>query len=247
MLKKTFCHIKGISENAEKLLWLNGIKTWEDFLAKGDTFSSLPKGKLTKIKDELLHSLKAFKQKDIDYFKTRLKSKEHWRLWEFGKIGFVDIETTGLDKFYDAITVIGIYDGSSSHLFVKDKNLDKAKEKLREFDILVTFNGKQFDLPFIERHFFCKYEAVHLDLRYMFKEIGFQGGLKSIEAQVGIERDSEVKGIDGFEAVNLWHRYRKGNEEALQKLLKYNEHDIVNLKTLLDYYIRKKQELIFKD
>ena len=32
-------------------------------------------------------------------------------------------------------------------------------------------------------------------------------------------RDFSVDGIDGFEAVNLWYRYKRGNMEALQRLL----------------------------
>jgi len=36
------------------------------------------------------------------------------------------------------------------------------------------------------------------------------------------------------EAVVLWHEYRQGNGDALQKLLLYNEADVVNLKTIMD-------------
>ncbi len=96
-------------------------------------------------------------------------------------------------------------------------------------------------MPFIEHHFSCKYDFIHLDLRYMLKELGLQGGLKSIENQLGINRDADLKGIDGFEAVFLWHQYKRGHHESLRKLLRYNEQDIVNLKSLLDYYLDKKQ------
>jgi len=123
---------------------------------------------------------------------------------------------------------------------VNGQNLLDAREKLKEFEILVTFNGKQFDMPFIEHHFDYKYDAVHLDLRYMLKELGLQGGLKNIEMQLGINRGDELKGIDGFEAVRLWHQYKRGNLDALQKLLRYNEQDIVNLKLLLQHYLDSK-------
>ena len=123
-------------------------------------------------------------------------------------------------------------------------NLHEAHDKLLEYDIIVTFNGKQFDLPFIEYQFSYSYDFIHLDLRYMLRELGLRGGLKSIEKQLGILRDEEVDGIDGFEAVRLWYRYKRGNQEALNTLLKYNEQDIVNLKTLLDHYFKiKKVEL----
>lgn len=242
MLTKTFCHIKGISTNSEKLLWENGINHWNDFLEKESRLDCLSKNKLASIKCELPISMKALEQKNLKYFQSMLNPKEHWRLFNFGKTAYVDIETTGISRWSDDITVIGIYDGTTSHLYVKDKNLLDAKAKLQEFDTIVTFNGKQFDLPFIEYKFSCKYDFIHLDLRYMLKEIGLQGGLKSIERQLGILRDTDVKDIDGFEAVRLWYKYCRGNQNALQTLLKYNEQDIVNLKTLLTYYLKKKQE-----
>jgi uncharacterized protein YprB with RNaseH-like and TPR domain len=245
MLERTFCHIQGISPASEKLLWENGIDSWERFIEKGASLSCLPKTKLERIKSELPLSRQALENKELAYFKAMLPPKEHWRLSPLGKIAFVDIETTGLSRWTEEITILGIYDGTTPHLYINGKNLPLAKEKLAEFDIIVTFNGKQFDLPFIEHHFSCNFDFVHLDLRYMLKELGLQGGLKNIERELGIARHSDVQGIDGFEAVHLWRRYKRGDQEALQKLLKYNEEDIVNLKTLLAYYIAQKQELLF--
>lgn len=242
MLEKTFCHVKGITIAFERLLWESGIEHWDDFLEKESQLCAFPRNKLDKIKAELPASKDAFHRKNIRYFQDMLHPREHWRLVEMGKVGFVDIETTGLSRWSDEITVIGVYDDEVSHLYVNGKNLLDAKAKLKEFDIVVTFNGKQFDVPFIERHFSCTYDFAHLDLRYLLREIGYQGGLKSIERQLGIRRDSSLEGVDGFEAVNLWHRYKRGNHEALLKLLKYNEQDIVNLSTLLKHYLKIKKE-----
>lgn len=47
-----------------------------------------------------------------------------------------------------------------------------------EFDIIITLSGKQFDMSFIEHHFGYAYDAIHLDLHYMLRELGPQGGLK---------------------------------------------------------------------
>jgi len=124
---------------------------------------------------------------------------------------------------------------------VNGKNLAAAGEKLKEFDIVVSFNGKQFDMPFIEQHFSYSYNVIHLDLRYMLKELGLQGGLKRIEHKLGIDRGADLAGVDGFEAVRLWHQYKRGNQHALDKLLRYNEQDIINLKFLLEYYLERKQ------
>lgn len=241
MLTKTFSHIDGISPNFEKLLGNHGITRWDDFMTQLHLFGDLSKAKLEKIMSSLAASKEALAKNDFHYFKNALKPKEHWRLCNMGKIAYVDIETTGLSRWSDEITLVGIYDGSVPSIFVNGKNLDEARDKLKEFDIVVTFNGKQFDMPFIEEYFSHKYDVVHLDLRYMLKEFGLQGGLKSIENQLGINRGSDLAGVDGFEAVRLWHQYKRGNQGALQKLLRYNEQDIVNLKLLLEYYLEKKQ------
>lgn len=242
MLTRTFSHIDGITPNFEKKLWEIGIRQWDDFFTHRHHFVSLSGIKLEKIESSIHASKEAFAKNDLHYFKNLLKPKEYWRLCGMGRIGYVDIETTGLSRYYEDITVIGIYDGINSHLYVNGNNLMEARAKLQEFDILVTFNGKQFDMPFIEHHFSCKYDAIHLDLRYMLKELGLQGGLKSIESQLGISRGVDLSGVDGFEAVRLWHQYKRGNQDALQKLLRYNEQDIINLKSLLQYYLDSKQK-----
>ena len=241
MLKKTFCHVKGITRAIEKIIWDNGIESWDDFLAKSQEIKHLPESKRKEIEEELNLSQKALNEGNLQYFKSLLNPKEHWRLANHGKIAFVDIETTGLSKFDDEITLLGIYDGTESNIYVNGKNLADAKEKLKEFDIVVTFNGKQFDIPFIEQYFSHTYNFIHLDLRYMLKELGLQGGLKKIEKELGIIRNAEVAGIDGFEAISLWNEYKKGDQKALEKLVKYNEEDIINLKTLLDHYLSEKQ------
>ena len=62
-------------------------------------------------------------------------------------------------------------------------------------------------------------------------EQGLYGGLKAVERKLGIPRN--VMGVDGSEAVRLWWRYRDSFDlEALDRLLKYNREDVINLKTL---------------
>ena len=242
MLQKTFCHVKGISLAFEKTLWDSGIGHWDDFLTKSGQLQELSQNKKEKITEELLLSQKALAKNDLQYFKNTLPPKEHWRLAGLGKTAFVDIETTGLSKWADQITVLGIYDGIQADVYVQGKDLPQAKDRLKEFDIIVTFNGKQFDVPFIEHHFTEKYDFIHLDLRYMLKELGYQGGLKVIERQLGIQRDTSIQNVDGFEAVHLWHRYKRGNLEALNKLVEYNKQDIVSLEKLLEHYLQNKRK-----
>ncbi len=151
---------------------------------------------------------------------------------------YLDIENTGLSPYYNDITVIGIHlvDGNDSRLiqlvgeYVTENNLLEALEGA---DAIFTYHGSRFDLPFIRAFLGVRLADIfhHHDLMYDCWRKGLYGGLKAVERQLGISR--QVKGVDGFQAVILWGRYRNhGDEDALALLLQYNKEDVVNLKTL---------------
>jgi len=79
----------------------------------------------------------------------------------------LDIETTGLSPIYSDITVVGIYatDGSY-HRFVQlvGEEVTKANllEALRGVDVIYTYNGGRFDLPFI-------HALLDIDLARLFR------------------------------------------------------------------------------
>lgn len=157
------------------------------------------------------------------------------------KICYLDIETTGFSPIRDEITLIGIYDNfGNSNFFINGKNLKDVIEKLEEYEIIVTFNGTSFDIPFIEKKLNIKINHQHIDLRYCLKEIGLTGGLKKIEKILNIQREEEICEMTGYEAVLLWKRYKKGDLDSLRKLIKYNYEDIKNLKYLLEFYNKSK-------
>ena len=69
---------------------------------------------------------------------------------------------------------------------------------------------------------------------YPCKKLGYSGGLKKIEKELDIDRDLE-EDMDGKDAIRLWKKYeQKNDEEALQKLVKYNQYDTENLQRLLE-------------
>jgi uncharacterized protein YprB with RNaseH-like and TPR domain len=151
---------------------------------------------------------------------------------------YLDIETTGLSRFYDYITVIGIYlcNGGSTKLIqlvgeeVTRDNLLKALEGVNR---VYTYNGSRFDLPFIDACLGIDLRAgfFHHDLMYDCWRNNLYGGFKAVERQLGIYR--QLQGISGFEAVWLWWRYQNyGDQNALALLLQYNMEDVVNLKAL---------------
>ena len=87
--------------------------------------------------------------------------------------------------------------------------------------------------PFDPFFFDIKISLCHLDLRYILKSLGYSGGLKSCEKQMGIGR-GDLDGVDGFMAVLLWNHYqRRRDQRALETLLAYNIEDVLNLETLM--------------
>lgn len=124
------------------------------------------------------------------------------------KVAYLDIETTGLSWHNSHITTIAVYDGIKVHDFVRYDNLDEFPEFISKFPVLVTYYGKCFDLPFIRYEMNINFPQIHYDLCFLLRKIGLTGGLKRIEHQVGISR-IESEGVDGYDAVVLWRKYRK--------------------------------------
>src|SRR5208337_1403149 len=101
--------------------------------------------------------------------------------------------------------------------------------------LLVSFNGSQFDVPFLRTHFpQARLDQSHIDLRFVLGSLGYKGGLKVVEGQLGLHRDPAIQGVDGFEAVRLWHRYLRGDRKALESLILYNLTDVANLVELAE-------------
>ena len=153
---------------------------------------------------------------------------------------YLDIETTGLAPSGCEITVIGIHlcngDDAEFVQFVgRDITSDSILEALSGVDVIYTYNGSRFDLPFIRSALGINLAELftHHDLMYDCWRNNLFGGLKAVERQLGINR--ELKGMDGYEAVRLWWRYVDSFDlDALNRLLEYNREDVVNLKTLKD-------------
>lgn len=230
MLEHTFCHISGLGLKTEKLLWQAGIRRWDDWRNPPPVRmkTSCP----NEIPSVIENSRRALTA-DPAFFTSRLATSEHWRIFPHfrGKTAFLDIETTGLADSSE-ITTIAVYDGSEIHVFVNGRNLEQFPEFIEAFQVLVTYNGRTFDIPFIERFFRIRLRQAQIDLRYVLARLGFKGGLKGCEKKLGMSR-GQLEGVDGYFAVLLWNEYANYNDErALETLLAYNIEDTVNLERL---------------
>ncbi|MEW6378305.1 MAG: ribonuclease H-like domain-containing protein [bacterium] len=158
-------------------------------------------------------------------------------------MAYLDIETTGLSPWEGSITVIGLYDGEQAKTFVQGDNLQAFTDEIERYKMIVTFNGARFDIPFIKQSLNARLDQINIDLMYPLKRLGYSGGLKAIEQTLGIFRPIEIGNIDGLEAVRLWFEYhRKGNQRALERLIKYNLEDTRNLKGLMELVYERLKE-----
>ncbi len=246
MLEHTFIHIPGIGPKTERFLWSRGIKTWQDFLDQKTPVLSPERDAVIRRELEISQE----NRDNLVFFVKSLPPSEHWRVYETfqGQAVFLDIETNGGYQGWEEITVIGLFDGRSVQTFVNGRNLEDFEQALASFSLVITFNGSCFDLPCLRRWFRqIKLPPAHIDLRFVLKKLGLQGGLKSIEEQVGLFRDPAVRGLNGFDAVLLWQDYQGGDESALERLILYNTMDIRQLKPLMELGARemKKRLLTF--
>ena len=235
MLEHTFCHLPGIGSKSEEQLWSRGICSWSDLLQASSSEIPLRQKRYNNAKESVRLSQKHLEAVNPSYFYKHLPSQEHWRLFPNfrDEIAYLDIETDGRSAEDGIITTIALYDGNSIHTYVHGQNLDEFAKDIYRYQVLVTFNGKCFDIPFIERFFKLTLHHAHIDLRYVLSSLGYKGGLKKCEEVLGIERD-ELKGVDGFFAVLLWNEFtRRRNEKALETLLAYNVADTINLEKLM--------------
>ena len=115
MLQKTFMHIQSIGAITEQRLWESGLRDWDSF---SDDLSIPLSGKrkylLQKGTEE---SKRHLADRNPSYFSKCLPANQSWRLFpEFrDSTAYLDIETTGLDRHFNEITTIALYDGQVLH------------------------------------------------------------------------------------------------------------------------------------
>jgi uncharacterized protein YprB with RNaseH-like and TPR domain len=241
MLTSTFLHTPGVGPGTERSLWEQGVTDWDLFLQAGPALK-IPLRHRDVLTETVKESVAHLADARVDWFARHLPKKEHWRaISSFPKIGFLDIETDG-GMFPDSITIIGLSDGFETRCYVKGQDLPRFAFDCQDYDGFVTFFGTGFDLPFLKRRFpvlenvFA--DRFHVDLCPLLKRLGHTGGLKRIEARLGIARVPEADGLNGMDAVRLWRAFQmggRGADEALRLLLAYNSEDVVNMKCLLEY------------
>lgn len=242
-LENSFIGVRGVGEKTERRLWENGVTHWDEFdpAAVGPTTAD-------RIEAFIDRARIALDEDNVRFFEDALPSGEHWRLYGNFKrdATFFDIETTGLSKNYNDVTTVSVHRDGTTTTLVRGDDLtrDRLAAQFADASLLVTFNGAQFDVPFLETSFDLSLDVPHIDLMYPCKRLGLSGGLKPIEQEVGIDRDRPD--LSGRDAVRLWREYEQGDDDALKTLVRYNREDTVNLRRLMDHVTDRLDEDVFR-
>lgn len=166
------------------------------------------------------------------------------------RVLFLDTETTGLFGAAVQAFLIGLGYFTPSGFRVRQLLLrepDAESQMLealcgiaRDFDVLVTFNGKSFDVPLLQtRLTLCRIRAplcaAHIDLihpaRRIYRLRIESCSLGNIESRVfSAPRQGD---IDGAEIPGRYYRYlRSGDESLLADIVSHNRRDIVTMPLL---------------
>ncbi len=248
MLTCTFQHLKGIGTKTEEAMWRRGILTWGQYITALPRQRSLFDNTQQESESILSESFTAYNKGDMEFFAKNLSNAEYYRIaLEFPtEVLFLDIETTGLSLYYDQITIVGWSLDTRYGVYINGQDDTELRSVLAGAKVIVTFNGTLFDLKFIKKHFQnIVIPPVHIDLRYFAKRVDLTGGQKKIEREIGFIRESDIEGMLGEAAPILWHKYRRGDLKAMQRLIEYNHADIEGMKCILDTcitrYFKKKK------
>jgi len=169
---------------------------------------------------------------------------------------YLDTETTGLGPGAGTVAfLIGLafWDDSAGlvveQLLVRQLGeeapvLARVKERIEQASMLVTFNGKSFDMPVLRTRFVMgratfPAEPPHLDLvhvaRRLHKARGLGSRLGTVEREVlGFVRENDVP--SGEVSACYLHFLRTGDTRALLGVIDHNAWDVVSMAAMVGLY-----------
>ena len=135
MLEQTFIHIPGIGPKTERELWHMGIKSWDDFAGFFTSPFPISSALRRRLEAHIPQSIEAVQKGDAAFFARLSGLGEAWRMFpEFAsQCVFLDIETTGLSLVFDAVTMVGLFDGHRYEVFIEGQNLQDLPDRLKKY------------------------------------------------------------------------------------------------------------------
>lgn len=176
------------------------------------------------------------------------------------RMGVFDIETLGLNPLYAPLILSGMMqiepDGSAcvTQYFAEDPSdepliLECLRRDLEDVDYVVTYNGKHFDLPFLEKRVaklglapfarnFYNFDLYlvlngYSQIKYVLKNLR----QKTVEEYMGLDnsRDDLISGAESVDLYNAYWRCPDGSDKSalMEKILLHNHDDLLQLYKLL--------------
>ena len=105
-----------------------------------------------------------------------------------------------------------LYDGQQLRHYVHGTNMDQFADDVARYKVLVSYNGKSFDAPFVRRCLRTPLDQPHIDLRYVLSSMGLRGGLKGCERQLGHRSSRPGRHRRIFRRILLWNEYWQRGE-----------------------------------
>lgn len=238
MITHTFQILPSVGAKKERAIWETGVRSWDDFLSADSVGTMRPEAK--ERGDVLLtQASELLDDGDSRSLADMLPKGEVWRM--FGRFRedavYLDIETDGLSRD-SLVTVVTVHSRRGTVTLTQGIDLDAAAlaDAVDGASMMVTFNGSCFDIPVLRNSFpGVDLDIPQFDLRFASRKVGHRGGLKPLEAELGITRGDDIEGVDGADAVRLWKMWeRHGDRDALDILTEYNRADTVNLEAIAD-------------
>ena len=172
---------------------------------------------------------------------------------DINKTVFLDTETTGLAGgagTYIFLVGVGYFEGDQfcvRQYFMRDYNEERAllsavNELLSNFEAIVSYNGKTFDVPLIQSRFIMSGMKLslknpgHFDLLYparrLWKRRLENCSLSTVERDIlGVIREDDVP---GYLVPEIYFRYLKTKDaRALKQVFEHNLQDILSLVALV--------------
>lgn len=168
------------------------------------------------------------------------------------RILFIDIETTGLSARNSYIYMIGMVYYKGDDMYFESMLAESASEeeellssladRIVNYDLLIHFNGLNFDLPFIDSR--CAAYGIDLDIcSYrsldIYKQVSALRTIlnlpkcrqKDVEHYIGIDREDKYT---GGELISVYKEYTETKSDELYKLLfTHNYEDVTGMVSIM--------------